>query len=498
MSGRAVGVVGAGTMGAGIAQLAAVHGHRVTLCDVAPGAAERAVASIRDRVAALVERGKLPERSRDLDLHATEDMAQLSAAGVVVEAVPEDLEIKRAVLAGLESVVDDACILASTTSSLSPTALAAHARRPERVVGLHFFNPVGVMRLVEVVPGLATAPAVADEVDALAVALGKVVVRCAPTPGFIVNRIARPYYSEPLRLHEEGAAQPATIDAVLTGAGGFPLGPFALTDLIGQDVNEAVTRSVWAAYGFDPRFAPSPAQRELVAGGRLGRKTGQGWYAYAEGRTAPAVARPLDPVRGVAPASTVVAGPRLGELQALVDRAGVAVVSGDAAAGVRLPSGVELVRTDGATADELALRLDRPVVVVDRTLDDTTASAVAIAVSAACPRAGRDEAVATLQAAGLGVHEVADRPGLVVARTVAMLVTFALEALDDGVASAADIDLAMCLGANHPCGPLAWGERWGPALVLTIMDNLHGHYGDPRYRAGSPLRRRAALARAVT
>jgi 3-hydroxybutyryl-CoA dehydrogenase len=197
---------------------------------------------------------------------------------VVVEAVVEDLAVKRRLFADLERLVSPDCVLASNSSSLSPTAMAAGLAHPGRLVGMHFFNPVPAMRLVEIISGLATDPAVADATAELAGAWGKTVVRSAATPGFIVNRIARPFYAEAWRLLEEHAAVPENIDAVVTAAGGFRMGPFALMDLIGHDVNEAVTRSVWAAFGYDPRFAPSLAQRALVDAGWLGRKAGRGVY----------------------------------------------------------------------------------------------------------------------------------------------------------------------------------------------------------------------------
>ena len=258
-----VAVVGAGTMGAGIAQVAAVAGHPVIVYDAVAGAATRAADAIRDRVTRLVEKGRL-EGPVDLRLEVAGQLGDLARARCVIEAVAEDLAVKRALFADLEKVVAPDCVLATNTSSLSPTAIAAGLSHPGRVVGLHFFNPAPVMRLVEVVSGLATEPAVAAAVTRLAESWGKQVVQAAATPGFIVNRVARPFYAEALRLAEEQAASPATIDAVLTQAGGFRMGPFALMDLVGQDVNEAVTRSVWTAFGYDARFAPSPLQRALV------------------------------------------------------------------------------------------------------------------------------------------------------------------------------------------------------------------------------------------
>jgi 3-hydroxybutyryl-CoA dehydrogenase len=372
----------------------------------------------------------------------------------VIEAVVEDLAVKQALFADLEKVVTSGCVLATNTSSLSPTAIAAALSHPERLVGMHFFNPAPVMRLVEVVSGLATRPEVAAAVTELARGWGKQVVQAAATPGFIVNRVARPYYAEALRLAEEQAAEPATIDAVLTQAGGFRMGPFALMDLVGQDVNEAVTRSVWTAFGYDPRFAPSLLQRALVEAGWLGRKSGRGWYRYGDG----------------------------------ADDDGT----------VELPSGARLVRCDGRSATALAAARGVPVVVVDRALDDATATGIAVAACDGCPAPALDEAVGLLQAAGLEVYVIDDAPGLVLTRTVAMLVNGAVDARHKGVASAADIDTAMRLGTNYPLGPLAWGQSWGPATVLAVLDALHAWYGEDRYRASALLRRIAAAGGSLT
>ncbi len=248
-------------MGGGIAQVAAVAGRRVLIADMVPGAAERAAAGVRDRVKSQVAKGRLSVDPDTLDVTAVDSADALAECGVVIEAIVEDLAVKRALFGELETVVASDAILASNTSSLSPTALAAGLEHPERLVGLHFFNPVPAMKLVEVISGLATAPHVADAAADLAAAWGKTVVRSTATPGFIVNRIARPFYAEAWRVYEEHAAAPQHIDAVLTGGGGFRMGPFTLMDLIGHDVNEAVTRSVWSAFGHDPRFAPALAQR---------------------------------------------------------------------------------------------------------------------------------------------------------------------------------------------------------------------------------------------
>ncbi len=488
MKGEPVAVVGAGTMGGGIAQVAAVAGHPVTVYDAVEGAAERAVDAIRDRVARLVAKGRLGPA--ELRLAVATGLSDLAPARCVIEAVAEDLAVKQALFADLEKVVTPDCVLATNTSSLSPTAIAAGLSHPERLVGLHFFNPAPVMRLVEVVSGLATAPGVAAAVSRLAEDWGKQVVQAAATPGFIVNRVARPFYAEALRLAEEQAATPATIDAVLTQAGGFRMGPFALMDLVGQDVNEAVTRSVWTAFGYEPRFAPSLLQRALVEAGWLGRKSGRGWYQYGDDAPPPAP----DP----APARPWLAGGEVTEhgvspLRTLLTRSGAGIRAGARLDGtVDLPSGARLARCDGRPATALAAEWATPVIVVDRTLDDATAAGIAIAASDGGPAAALDEATGLLQAAGLTVYVIDDVPGLVVTRTVAMLVNGAVDARHKGVASAADIDTAMRLGTNYPLGPLAWGQSWGPAAVWQILEAMHAWYGEDRYRPSALLRRIAA------
>jgi 3-hydroxybutyryl-CoA dehydrogenase len=501
-----IGVVGAGTMGAGIAQVAAVAGRRVLITDAFPGAAEAAVTAIRDRVAVQVARGRLSIDPAALDLTAVPTPADLAGCAVVIEAIIEDLDAKRALFAELEAVTGPDALLASNTSSLSPTALAAGLSHPERLVGLHFFNPVPAMKLVEVISGLCTDPAVADAAAGLAAAWGKTVVRSTATPGFIVNRIARPYYAEAWRLYEEHAAAPETIDAVLTGGGGFRMGPFALMDLVGHDVNLAVTRTIWAAFGHDPRFAPSLAQRGLVDAGWLGRKSGRGMYpAGVAPAPAPAPAA-IPPLAVIKHPGQPAGGDRaLSPLRALIDRAGVPTISGDrddTDAGlpdglIELPSGALLVPCEGVTATSLAAACERPVIVVDRVLDPDTATAIAIAPSDGCPLQPLSEATGLLQAAGLAVYVIEDTPGLIVTRTVAMLANLAADALASRVASEPDIDTAMRLGVNYPQGPLAWLRQWGAPTILRILDTLNDWYRDPHYRP-APVLRRTALAQRTT
>ena len=281
----AVAVVGTGAMGAGIAQVAAVGGHPVFLHDVGPNRAAAAAQGLAQRLADLTAKGRLTAeaaRAATDRLHVVADLADLPQCELVVEAAVEDLKVKRSVFTKLGRLQAPTTLLATNTSSLDIDAIAEAVHDPERVLGLHFFNPAPVMRLVEVVHGSASAETYVDFAADLVASWGKTPVRCASTPGFIVNRVARPFYGEGLRMLEEGVADAATIDACLRTAG-FRMGPLELTDLIGQDVNLAVGTSVWERTGNDPRYAPVQLQRDLVTEGRLGRKTDRGIFSYANG-----------------------------------------------------------------------------------------------------------------------------------------------------------------------------------------------------------------------
>ncbi|WP_330475897.1 3-hydroxyacyl-CoA dehydrogenase NAD-binding domain-containing protein [Terrabacter sp. C0L_2] len=279
-----VGVVGAGAMGAGIAQVAASAGHAVTLVDAVPGSAAAAVERIGSALSRLVDKGRLSADDATAVLQRitpAESVEQLPHCGLVIEAVPEDLDLKRRIFAELADRQPPNTVLATNTSSIDIDGIADEVTDPERVLGLHFFNPPPVMKLVEVVRGERTADAYVEHAVALMNAWGKTPVRCRSTPGFIVNRVARPFYGEAQRIVEAGIADAATVDWILREKGGFPMGPLELTDFIGQDVNLAVGTSVWEQTGRDERYTPTAFQQELVEAGRLGRKSGRGVYAYA-------------------------------------------------------------------------------------------------------------------------------------------------------------------------------------------------------------------------
>ncbi len=484
-------------MGAGIAQVAAAAGHPVLLFDVRPDAARRAIETIDGTLRRLVDKGKLEDRERSAlvgRISACEDVAALAAAGLVVEAVVEDLAAKRSVFGELERIVDPDAILASNTSSISITSIGSTLRRPDRLVGMHFFNPVPLMTLVEIVSGLATSPSVAETVFATAEAWGKRPVHAKSTPGFIVNRVARPFYAEALRVLQEGGGDIATLDALMREAGGFRMGPFELMDLIGHDVNFEVTRSVYNAFYQDPRFTPSLIQQELVAAGFLGRKSGRGFFRYDGGgerpepRTAPAAPPPQ---RVVVHGD----GGPLEALRPLLEKTpGLAVSRSDGDGGdVRLAvdGRVTVALTDGRTATQRTATGDgAPSVLVDLALDYAEAGRVAVAPADQAAPDDLAAAVGLFQALGKAVSVLDDVPGLIVMRTVAMLANEGADAVYQGVCSAEAVDTAMRGGVNYPLGPMAWADRIGVGRVVAVLDHMAAIYGEDRYRVSLLLRRR--------
>lgn len=494
-------VVGAGIMGAGIAQVAALAGHEVMLYDARSGAAGEARSKLAATLEGLVAKGRMEAGTAAGAVARIAPVARLAdgaRAGLVVEAIVEDLEAKRALFRELEHLVGERAVLATNTSSISVTAIANGLARPGRLVGMHFFNPVPLMKLVEVISGLHSEPDVAAAVFELARAWGKVPVHARSTPGFIVNRIARPYYAETLALLLEQAAPPQVLDACLKAAG-FRMGPCELMDLIGHDTNFAVTNSVYEANFQDKRYQPSLVQREMVAGGLLGRKSGRGFYAYPEGvpalpvalHDAPATAREVV-VHGDGPLADHF---ERAAAQALAAQGwGPARERGSTWVGLEV-DGARLALTDGRPAFQLAHEAGlADVAVFDRVfaLPPPAGHALAYAVNEGASTAWRAQAGAWLAALGFTPLALADAPGLVAARTVAMLVNEAADAVLQGVCAPEGADAAMKLGVNHPRGPFEWLHGWSVAGVVAVVEALDAMYRGERYRVSPWLRRQAA------
>jgi 3-hydroxybutyryl-CoA dehydrogenase len=487
-----IGVIGAGTMGSGIAQVAAAAGHHVKIFDTQPGAISHALESVKASLRRGVARGKLSEEEALATTNRIvpmRELGELAGASLVIEAIVEDFEAKREVFRQLEKAVPADCILATNTSSLSVTELAGTLSKPGRFIGMHFFNPAPLMELTEIVSGLATDPETIAIVEATAKAWNKIPVHAKSTPGFIVNRVARPFYAEALRLLSERAADPATLDELVRESGGFRMGPFELMDFIGNDINFAVTQSVFRATFFDSRFTPSLIQQELVQAGFLGRKSGRGFYRYG-----PEVERPL-PIfesQTPSPAKIVFSEPQpiaealLERLHSSFPHASRFSRTSVASQLVQTDDAV-LCLTDGRTASRVAYEAKTPnIVLVDLAYDYGKAQTVAVTRADQCSERAYRSIVGLLQAAGFNVVHLEDLPGLVVMRIVTMIVNEAADAVHYGVSSKADVDLAMRKGLNYPIGPFAWAAKLGPLTLNEVLKNLAAHYGEDRYRT-SPL-----------
>lgn len=486
-----IAVIGAGTMGRGIAHVAARAGHDVFLLDSFPGACERGKKAIEKDLEFLIGRGKLARDEAGAiaaRIHPVHKMLAMADAALVVEAIAEDAEAKRTLYHGLETEVSPECVIASNTSSLSITALAQGMKHPGRLVGMHFFNPAPRMALVEVITGLATDPAAVACVTATARAWGKTPVHATSTPGFIVNRVARPYYGEAMRFLTEQAGTPATLDAVMRDCGGFAMGPCELMDMIGLDVNLSVSLSIFQALGYDRRYAPSLLQQELVRAGRLGRKSGEGFFRHGEDMPRPA---PVEEAP-VAAAGKIAAVGEIGPLQPLLERlsaVGVDIKLSEGASHVEIGA-ANVALTDGRTATRRSAEEHRrDLVLVDLCADYAKATRIAVTRADQCREGPYEAVVGTLQKAGFAVTPIADIAGMTVMRTVAMLANEAADVVTQGIAIAADVDTAMRLGTSYPIGPLAWADQLSPAFVAGVLENLRAHYGEERYRVSPALNR---------
>ena len=489
LNGAPILVVGAGIMGIGIAQVAAQAGHTVMLFDTRDGAVTEGRDKLAKTLDTLLAKGKLraEEAAQTLSrIEAIGALEEAASARLVVEAIVENLAIKRGLFQQLEAIVAPDCVLATNTSSISVTAIANGLQHPQRLVGMHFFNPVPLMKLVEVVSGLQPDPAAAAAIFDLSLVWGKVPVHARSTPGLIVNRIARPYYAETLALLLEQAATPAVLDACLRAAG-FRMGPCELMDLIGHDTNLAVTQSVYEANFFDKRFVPSLVQREMVDGGLLGRKSGRGFFAYGDGAAA---ATPESIESMPLPTAKLLRlhgqGPLAEGFATALEKTGQAFLRVQASDWLGLEvDGAQLRLTDGRPASQLGAE----VAVFDLPRLVGKGAALAWAPSLRASPAWTGTAARWLAALDFKPQRVADTPGLVVARTLAMLINEAADAVQQGVCTPEGADAAMKLGVNYPAGPFEWLAQWNAPAVIALLDTLDAHYRGERYRVSPWLRK---------
>jgi 3-hydroxybutyryl-CoA dehydrogenase len=490
-----VGIVGTGAMGRGIAQIAAQAGSRVVLFDAAPDAAHKARTAISQQWAKLVEKGRVTEfeaASRSAKLHVAVTMHDLAHCDLVVEAIVENLNVKQTVLSEIEAMVAVDAVLVSNTSSLSVTSIAAGLKRPAQFAGYHFFNPVPLMKVVEVIAGLKTDPAICKKLADYAVQMGHKAVQAADTPGFIVNHAGRGFGTEALRIVSEGVADFVTIDRILRDQAGFKLGPFELMDLTALDVSHPVMESIYHQYFEEPRYRPSVITAQRLAGGVLGRKTNAGFYDYKDG-VAVIPPEPVVPVvTDMPPVWVSPRASRRSELLQLLKDLGATIETGASpsmhALTIVAPLGFDI------TTVAVVERLDPSRTVgIDMLIDDAATKRRVLATNPATRADMRDAAHALFARDGKAVSVIRDSGGFVTQRVVSTIVNIAADICQQSVCSPQDLETAVTLGLGYPLGPLAMGNLYGPTNILEVLFNMQTVYGDPRYRPSPWLRRRGAI-----
>ena len=494
-----LGVVGAGTMGRGVAQSAAEAGVAVRLLDSDAAAAGDARSFVAQMLQRAVSKGRLEAADADAALARVgivHSLYELAGCHLVSECVVEDMTVKQELFRALDELLPASSVLASNTSSLSVTAIATACRRPERVAGMHFFNPVPLMRLVELVSGVHTAPATLLALDGVCRRMGKQPVWVGDSPGFLVNHAARGYAPEALRILSEGIADVVTIDRIMREGAGFAMGPFELLDLTGLDVSHPVMEQIYHQFYQEPMYRPSVVARTRVAAGMLGRKSGRGFYEYRDGRQqvpeeVPPSAKParlwLPRVRADASAGAM---ERNAALRALLLRIGADIDAGARPAA----DSVCLLTPLHEDASHACARLELDparTLAVDTFcgLDARRTLARTPLTDPACAEGAR----AALAVDGTPVSLINDAPGFVAPRIIALLVNIACHIAQGGIARPDDIDTAVRLGLNYPYGPLEWGDALGAGRILALLEGLAHFYGEPRYRPSPWLRRRVVL-----
>ena len=492
---RTVGVVGTGAMGRGIAQIAAQAGSCVKLFDVQSDASSKAKTELAAQWDKLVAKNRLdPVLAADHKARVLTEsvLSGLADCDLIVEAVVERLDVKQALFAELEALVSPRTVLVSNTSSLSITAIAARLKHPGRFAGYHFFNPVPLMKVVEVIAGLKTDPGVCSDLSGYARQMGHTAVLAQDTPGFIVNHAGRGYGTEALRIVSEGIADFATIDRILRDQAGFKLGPFELMDLTALDVSHPVMESVYHQYFEEARYRPSVITAQRLAGGMLGRKTGEGFYKYTDGvmQTTPEAAAPE--VAEMPPFWVSPRASRRSELLQLLKTLGAKIETGASAS----PQALMLVAPLGFDITTVAVveRLDPARTIgIDMLIDDAATKRRVLAANPAARGDMRDAAHALFARDGKAVSVIRDSGGFVTQRVVSTIVNIASDICQQRICSPKDLEIAVTLGLGYPMGPLTMGDRYGPTNILEVLFNMQTVYGDQRYRPSPWLRRRGAI-----
>lgn len=500
-------IIGTGIMGMGIAQIAAQAGIQVLLFDAKEGAAEQGRQSLKTTLEKLTAKGKFTSEQLQsilANLTVIDDLQLVANADLVIEAIIENLDIKQQLFSQLEHIVATDTVLATNTSSLAVTAIASDCQYPERVAGFHFFNPVPLMKIVEIVPGISTRSSVVDVLMDLAKRMGHLGVVAKDTPGFIVNHGGRAYGTEALKILGEGIASFEDIDRILREGAGFRMGPFELLDLTGIDVSHPVMESIYNQYYFEPRYRPHPLTRQMLIGKKLGRKVGEGFYHYKDGQKVTADMPQRELSNTSLPDSTItsvwVGADLATDKQQLVDylhRKHITIDENDSPK----PDSLVLLAMYGEDTTNAAIRYHvdpKQAVAIDMLTDLSKHRTLmpsivtqdkfvqqAYALFAKSPDAVKEATVdATL---------IAESTGFVAQRVLAMVINLGCDIAAQGIASPKDIDNAVKLGLGYPYGPIAWGDELGAERVLLILERIYGLTGDPRYRPSAWLQRRAKL-----
>lgn len=465
-----IGVIGAGTMGIGIAEVAATAGHKVKVYDVNNEFAVSSKQKMMKRLESRVSRGKITTdlmQLIDSNIVIESSLEGLQDADLVIEAIVEELSIKQNLFNNLQKICKENTLFATNTSSISVTAIASVLAKPENMIGLHFFNPAPVMQLVEVIAGLNSSQENLQLGMKLCHSWNKVPVLAKSTPGFIVNRVARPFYGEALKLLQEQLSGQHTIDAVMQSCG-FRMGPFRLMDLIGIDVNLAVSKTVYAEMFYDPRYKPSLIQQEMVYAGQLGKKSGKGFYNYND----------ADEESSVEYASVC-------KIETETETNPFENINVNSVIEI---DGCKVMLSNGKTCREKKSQHGY-VAHFDLSLDYVQSEIITLAFSDDFPQATKKKIIALIQQLDKKVVLVQDTPALIALRTVCLLINEAADAIENGVCNRTDVDLAMQKGVNYPVGLIDWAEKIGFAHVVTTLDNLHNWFGDDRYRVSPWLRK---------